>query len=356
VLGNTYAFSCEGDWYEGTDLVTETAPGDGESGVFVVAGSSKDDLTFQLFSEDQAREYACRDDRGAEFAMSITTGNPVLIPGREVIGLDLNEVRHNSPNLHVFGSGNPQPTPSEYSWSFNDVVIFENGSAVGSVEGIVEVLPTQITLRNNNLRSAGGLYTSTVRTTAGETNVSITVNIEVKPSPVLSVLSPADYSEEHLIAGDTVVFSCNETAGVPPPSLSWTLNGRPVSPTTPGAAVSPGNEGQRVSYLNLSSVNFSNNGTVVKCVATSEVEDENVSINATETLIVLAPPPPPTNLTGLRLSDCRAGLAWVAPPPTDAWTLSPESLLLEARAGGEGGEWVPLPHDLSPQDTSLEVS
>ena len=52
-----------------------------------------------------------------------------------------------------------------------------------------------------------------------------------------------------------------------------------------------------------------------------------------------APPPPPTNLTVVQtLSSCRVELSWIPPVDTDS-ALPPTFYRIEARAGGEGGEW-----------------
>ena len=56
---------------------------------------------------------------------------------------------------------------------------------------------------------------------------------------------------------------------------------------------------------------------------------------------ITAPPPPPTNLSVVRtLSSCRVELSWIPAPPVDTDSaLPPTFYRIDARAGGEEGEW-----------------
>ena len=96
-----------------------------------------------------------------------------------VVGLDKTIVRTDFPSLLVFGSGNPQPVPSNYSWYLNGQPFFLNGALVNTVEGHIRVRFNSIILEKDNIpASIEGTYVSVVNTSAGEMNVSITVRIE----------------------------------------------------------------------------------------------------------------------------------------------------------------------------------
>ena len=118
-----------------------------------------------------------------------------MIPSREVIGLNRDAVRQNSPLIRVFGSGEPEPSPSNYSWFFNGDPIFLNGrkdSSVINVDSVfVGVSFEQIALKSTIDSSIAGTYVSVVRTSEGETNVSVTVNVEGETC--VSLTSPAQW-------------------------------------------------------------------------------------------------------------------------------------------------------------------
>ena len=82
----------------------------------------------------------------------------------------------------MFGSGDPQPEPSNYSWFFNGDPIFVDGVVDSSVVDVnalfIGVTYNRITLKQRVDPSVEGVYMSVVNTTAGQTNVSITVNVE----------------------------------------------------------------------------------------------------------------------------------------------------------------------------------
>ena len=110
-----------------------------------------------------------------------TPGNPVLIPSREVIGLKRDISRTSLPFFSVFGSGDPQPQPTDYSWYFNGDPIFVNGvqdSSVVDITALFTVAFNMITLKQKIDSGVEGTYVSVVNTSAGETNVSITLNVE----------------------------------------------------------------------------------------------------------------------------------------------------------------------------------
>ena len=119
-----------------------------------------------------------------ERTLAHTPGNPVLIPSREVIGLKRDIFRTSLPFFSVFGSGDPQPQPTDYSWYFNGDRIFVNGvqdSSVVDVDSLFsEVLCNMITLKQRIDSGVEGIYESVVNTTAGTTNISITLNTEGK--------------------------------------------------------------------------------------------------------------------------------------------------------------------------------
>ena len=98
------------------------------------------------------------------------------------MGLKGGFLRSSLPFLSVFGSGDPQPEPSDYSWYFNGDLIFANGSvdsSVVDVNGLFDrVTYNRITLKQRIDSSVEGTYVSVVNTTAGEINVTITMNME----------------------------------------------------------------------------------------------------------------------------------------------------------------------------------
>lgn len=103
-------------------------------------------------------------------------GNPILVPKRKVIGLERG-LQTTNPSLNIFGSGNPQPTSTDYSWYFNGSAIYlsgvvVNGGAYTSVESNSIVLKNMITM------NVGGLYESIVNTSNGITSVAIQLNVE----------------------------------------------------------------------------------------------------------------------------------------------------------------------------------
>ena len=98
------------------------------------------------------------------------------------MGLEGDSLRPSLPFFSVFGSGDPQPEPSDYSWYFNGDLIFANGAVDSSVVDVNTVFDrvtyNRITLKQRVDSSVEGVYMSVVNTTAGQTNVSITVNVE----------------------------------------------------------------------------------------------------------------------------------------------------------------------------------
>ena len=94
------------------------------------------------------------------------------------VGLDKTIVRTDFPSLLVFGSGDPQPVPSNYSWYLNGQPFFLNGVEVNTVEGHIRVRFNSIIFEKEIPASIEGTYVSVVNTSAGEMNVSITVSIE----------------------------------------------------------------------------------------------------------------------------------------------------------------------------------
>ena len=111
-----------------------------------------------------------------------TPGNPVLIPSREVLGLERSLRGSSLPFFGVFGSGDPQPLPTDYSWYFNGDPIFINGeidnSAVDVNAQFDSVTFNRITLKSDINSPIEGTYVSIVNTTAGTTNVSITLDVQ----------------------------------------------------------------------------------------------------------------------------------------------------------------------------------
>ena len=106
-------------------------------------------------------------------------GNPVLVLGQEVIGLKKDILRQSLPFFSVFGSGDPQPEPSDYSWYFNGDPIFVNGSVDSSVVDVFDrVTYSRITLKQRIDYSVEGTYVSVVTTTAGQTSVLIKVDVQ----------------------------------------------------------------------------------------------------------------------------------------------------------------------------------
>ena len=99
-----------------------------------------------------------------------------------MIGLKRDIFRTSLPFFSVFGSGDPQPQPTDYSWYFNGDRIFVNGvqdSSVVDVDSLFsEVLCNMITLKQRIDSGVEGIYESVVNTTAGTTNISITLNVE----------------------------------------------------------------------------------------------------------------------------------------------------------------------------------
>ncbi|CAI7990187.1 Receptor-type tyrosine-protein phosphatase gamma, partial [Geodia barretti] len=338
VPGKTYKISCEGmEWRREGEVVTVTSVGDGVSGVYVVSSGNMRILMLQLFTEDLVGEYVCMDESGEEFVVNISTGNPVLIPSREVIGLKRDISRTSLPFFSVFGSGDPQPQPTDYSWYFNGDPIFVNGVQDSSVVDVAALTFNMITLKQKIDSGVEGTYVSVVNTSAGETNVSITLNVEASPVPQISVIAPTDYSTNFSANGEAVIVNCSDVMADPLPAFSWYVNGSLVSGNEDYIAITSGNEG-RESHLTIT-VSPEFNGVDVVCRSTNVVEDEPDSGEATETLKVLAPPPPPTNLTVVQtLSSCRVELSWIPPVDTDS-ALPPTFYRIEARAGGEGGEW-----------------
>ena len=109
-------------------------------------------------------------------------GNPVLVLGQEVIGLKKDVLRQSLPFFSVFGSGDPQPQPSDYSWYFNGDLIFVNGAVDSSVIDINTVFErvtnNRITLKQRIDYSVEGTYMSVVNTMAGQTSVLIKVDVQ----------------------------------------------------------------------------------------------------------------------------------------------------------------------------------
>ena len=128
----------------------------------------------------------CRDTIAGRLELNVShhkpiyiAGNPVLVLGQEVIGLKKDILRQSLPFFSVFGSGDPQPEPSDYSWYFNGDAIFVNGSVDSSVVDVFDrVTYSRITLKQRIDYSVEGTYVSVVTTTAGQTSVLIKVDVQ----------------------------------------------------------------------------------------------------------------------------------------------------------------------------------
>ena len=194
---------------------------DGVSGAYVVSNGDARTLMLQLFSESLVGRYSCMDGSGEEFIINITTGllliiivyclariidqvyhthmipgNPVLIQSQVVMGLKGSFLRPSLPFFSVFGSGDPEPVPSNYSWYFNGHAIYVNRAVDSSVVDVNtlfdRVTYNRITLRQRVESSVEGTYVSVVNTAAGEARVSITINIEGQSHATKGKISSPD--------------------------------------------------------------------------------------------------------------------------------------------------------------------
>ena len=98
-----------------------------------------------------------------------------------MIGLERDILRTSLPFFSVFGSGDPEPQPANYSWYFNGAPIFVNGvqdNSIVDVNSLFMVTFNTITLKRTVDSRVEGTFVSIVNTSAGETNVSITLNVE----------------------------------------------------------------------------------------------------------------------------------------------------------------------------------
>ena len=98
-----------------------------------------------------------------------------------MIGLERDIIRTSLPFFSVFGSGDPEPQPANYSWYFNGAPIFVNGVQDNSIVDIADLFMVtfnMITLKRTVDSRVEGIYESVVNTTVGTTSVLITLKAE----------------------------------------------------------------------------------------------------------------------------------------------------------------------------------
>ena len=58
--------------------------------------------------------------------------------------------------------------------------------------------------------------------------ISLSLLTIVEPSPEISIVLPANYSDTYLAKGDNVTLTCRDTEGIPAPNITWKIGDKDV--------------------------------------------------------------------------------------------------------------------------------